>query len=247
MQQFQQQQFQLQQNFQQEQVPTTPPPPPPPQQLAISHSLGNHLQHASGGNLHFAHASGLPAINGAYHHHEMRPTHVVPPYNYASLPLRRHSCRGGVDYSGQQFSPYRDTAVLNPSRCREHPFLGVPSYPTMNVVHSGFQHGYAVPPHTVLTRSLIGNNGGFVVPVYGQPAPHLFGYNHVSPVGNGGFMGMEGVFQWCAPHWDGPPNYGRTGKSGLVPGFMAASSSNSEDEGDHLHMYDQNNLHHYEQ
>ncbi|XP_034238843.1 palmitoyltransferase ZDHHC9 isoform X2 [Thrips palmi] len=67
MQQFQQQQqqqFQLQQNFQQEQVPTTPPPPPPPQQLAISHSLGNHLQHASGGNLHFSHAPGLPAVNG---------------------------------------------------------------------------------------------------------------------------------------------------------------------------------------
>lgn len=67
MQQFQQQQqqqFQLQQNFQQDQVPTTPPPPPPPQQLAISHSLGNHLQHAAGGNVHFSHAPGLPAING---------------------------------------------------------------------------------------------------------------------------------------------------------------------------------------
>ncbi|KAJ1528371.1 hypothetical protein ONE63_006788 [Megalurothrips usitatus] len=63
MQQFQQQQFQLQHNFQQQQQ--TPPPPPPPQQLAISQSLGNHLQNTSVGNLHYSHTSpGLPAING---------------------------------------------------------------------------------------------------------------------------------------------------------------------------------------
>lgn len=76
MQQFQQQQMQqqlqLQHNLQQQhhqqqqqQQQQTPPPPPPPQQLAISQSLGNHLQNSSAGSLHFSHTSpGLPAING---------------------------------------------------------------------------------------------------------------------------------------------------------------------------------------
>ncbi|KAJ1528370.1 hypothetical protein ONE63_006788 [Megalurothrips usitatus] len=246
MQQFQQQQFQLQHNFQQQQQ--TPPPPPPPQQLAISQSLGNHLQNTSVGNLHYSHTSpGLPAINGGYHHHEMHATHVVPPYNYASLPLRRHSYRGGVDYGGQQFSPYRDASVLTPNRCREHSFMPVPSYPAMSIVHGGFQHTFAVGPRAVLTRSLIGTTGGFVVPVYGQPSAHLFGYNHVSPVGASGFVGMEGVFQQCTSHWDPTSNLGRTSKSGLAPGFAVASSSNSEDEGDPLQHYEQSGLHRYDQ
>ncbi|XP_026276111.1 palmitoyltransferase ZDHHC18 isoform X2 [Frankliniella occidentalis] len=79
MQQFQQQQMQqqlqLQHNLQQQhhqqqqqQQQQTPPPPPPPQQLAISQSLGNHLQNSSAGSLHFSHTSpGLPAINGNTH------------------------------------------------------------------------------------------------------------------------------------------------------------------------------------
>ncbi|KAE8740444.1 hypothetical protein FOCC_FOCC014038 [Frankliniella occidentalis] len=259
MQQFQQQQMQqqlqLQHNLQQQhhqqqqqQQQQTPPPPPPPQQLAISQSLGNHLQNSSAGSLHFSHTSpGLPAINGSYHHYEVHAPQVVSPYSYASLPLRRHSYRGGVDYAAHQFSPYRDTSVLTPSRCREHSFMGMPSYPAMSFVHGGFQHSYAVGPRAVLTRSLIGTAGGFVVPVYGQPSTHLFGYNHVNPVGAGGFMGMEGVFQQCTSHWDGASNIGRTSKSGLAPGFVVASGSNSEDEGEHMHIYEHNPLHHYEQ
>lgn len=247
MQQLQQQQIPLQHNFQQLPQPEqqTPPPPPPPQQSMISHSLGNHFQNTSAANLHFSYAPpGLPSVNGAYHHHDIHHTHYIPPYNYASLPLRRHSYRGGVDNGGQSISPGREASVFTPSHCHEHSHLAVPSYQAMSFVHSAFQHSYAVAPHAVLTRSLMGT-GGFVVPVYGQQSAHLLGYNnHGLPMSASGFIGMDSMIQQCLS-WDGSTPDGRTSKSGQAHGYIGASSSNSEDEVDPLHVYEQNHLHSY--